>query len=577
MIQQKQQDPEEQKRLFIAILLCGGILFGWQALFPPPPPVEQPADAGAAKTDQPKPTGKQTTERAAGSTPTAPEAPVEPEFEPQQVRTLGDSGRFEVEISDDGQISAWVLEEAQYRVRAKEKGGEDQPNRFVAALPDSPSRGQFLPPLVELTLDGKLARGRHAADGDALRWRSPQGVTVERRFAVEADGSLKVTVQLQNTSDRPVQWDVAARTRAVQHPDEAQASLFNQPIYLFEGVCERSSDFERSPAVDVAKDIADPDEITEWKDGVRWAGVDNRYFMTAAMALPEVIEGCAFEAGADAVRVDPKGLPAGLVPVATRLDLKGGTLEPGEKAERVVRFFAGPKKLEALRAVDPPLGQAIDFGMFSPICLPMLWLMRTFHGWGLNWGLAIILLTVLVKVLTWPLTHKQYESMAGMKEIQPQVQALQEKYKDDKMKLQQQVMELYKEHNVKPLAGCLPAVAMMPIYFALYRTIYSAVELFQAPFAFWIQDLSAKDPYFVTPVLLGVVMFVQTKLNPQAGDATQQKIMTTVMPVMFTAFMLFLPGGLVLYIFVNTVLGIAQQMMLLKKSGASKKPLPAKA
>jgi len=177
-----------------------------------------------------------------------------------------------------------------------------------------------------------------------------------------------------------------------------------------------------------------------------------------------------------------------------------------------------------------------------------------------------------------PLTHKQYKSMASMKLIQPEMQALQAKYKDDKLKLQQKMMELYKENNVKPLAGCLPALAMMPIYFALYRTIYSAVELFQAPFGFWIQDLSAKDPYFVTPVLLGVLMFVQTRLNPQAGDQTQQRIMMTVMPVMFTAFMLFLPSGLVVYIAVNTVLGIVQQMLLMKKSEeAAAVPANAKA
>jgi YidC/Oxa1 family membrane protein insertase len=178
------------------------------------------------------------------------------------------------------------------------------------------------------------------------------------------------------------------------------------------------------------------------------------------------------------------------------------------------------------------------------------------------------LLTILVKLLTLPLTIKQYRSMAAMKKIQPEMQALKEKYqKQDPMRFQQESMALYKKHGVNPVAGCLPMLLMMPVYFALYRTIYSAVELYQASFFGWLSDLSMPDPYLITPVALGLLMLLQARLNPSPGmDPTQRKMMTTFMPLMFGGMMLFLPSGLVLYIFVNTVLGIFQQVWSQKQT-----------
>jgi YidC/Oxa1 family membrane protein insertase len=246
--------------------------------------------------------------------------------------------------------------------------------------------------------------------------------------------------------------------------------------------------------------------------------------------------------------------------------LAGGRIAPGQAVSRKLTLFGGPKKLASLQTQAVPLNDAIDFGFFSVICVPMLWLMRVFFGQFGNWGLAIILLTILVKLATLPLTFKQYKSMAGMKKIQPEMKKLQEKYKEDKVRMQQELMKLYKDHNVNPLSGCLPMLMMMPIYFALYRTIYSAVELYQADFIFWIRDLSIQDPYYITPLLLGVLMFIQMRLNPSAGDAAQQKIMMNVMPIMFTGMMLFLPSGLVVYILINTLLGIAQQFWMYRKN-----------
>jgi YidC/Oxa1 family membrane protein insertase len=172
-----------------------------------------------------------------------------------------------------------------------------------------------------------------------------------------------------------------------------------------------------------------------------------------------------------------------------------------------------------------------------------------------------------VKLITLPLTIKQYRSMAGMKKVQPQMKEIQAKYKEDKTRMQQEMMKLYRENKVNPLSGCLPMIMMMPVYFALYRTIYSAVELYQADFLWWITDLSKQDPLYISPVLLGVLMIIQMQLNPSAGDQAQQKILMWVMPIMFTGMMLFLPSGLVLYILVNTVLGIGQQWYMYRQAG----------
>lgn len=580
----KRQDPEEQKRLFIAILLCGGILFAWQGLFAPTPAALPPATDGgvAAKTTDGAQAGAKgaapaasTATRAADPKAEASKAPEVPAFTPKAVHTLVTDGLQRIELDDAGQIASWTLDDAQYSVRAK--GSDPTPYRFVDALSPKGDKGQFLPPLVDIELAGARVTGQYAADGATLTWRSPEGVEVKRAYTAPEGYSLEQKITITNTSDKPVAYDLSVLLRGAQHADEAAMSLFNQPIYLFEGVCEHAGDFEREPLADVKKKFEKKEDLPVWSSGVKWAGVDNRYFMTAALPAPGEAERCSLLHGAEAARVDPKALAAQIEMLVTLLELKGGTVEAGKSVTRTVRFYAGPKQLSLLSSVTPPLKEAIDFGWFSPICLPMLWLMKLFYQLVANWGIAIILLTVLVKIITLPLTHKQYKSMAAMKLLQPQLKAIQEKHKEDKMKLQQEMMALYKANNVSPLAGCLPAVMMMPIYFALYRTIYSAVELFQAPLGGWIMDLSAKDPFFVTPVLLGVLMFIQTRLNPTTGmDATQQKIMMTLMPVMFTAFMLFLPSGLVVYIAVNTILGIIQQMVLLKK-GAEAAPVPAKA
>ncbi len=576
--QQPGRQDTDQWRLLLAVALSGAVLLGWNLLFPSPPvqppPPEQAADGG------------QPTAEKSGEAPTAadPADPTQPAPAPAAtieraiVGALDEPDHHTVEFTnDDGQIAAWALTEPQYRNTHED--GSTSPFRFlgpveplVAAVKadaegEEGKTGIFEPPTLGLTLGGRATRGDYAVvdQGDrvlTLRWTDPVSrVEVTRTYRLDESGyTLSTDLTLKNPGPQPVAYDLTATFRGVQNDEEASGSMFMPPVYLFESICAFGDEFERLNSSTIQGNLEDGDPVS-FDTAVKWGGVDNRYFMTALLAEGGTIERCT------AAR-DRDGLPTNFTRLIQTLDLTGGEIPAGGEVTRSLAYYAGPKKLSELQNTTPPMADAIDFGWFAAICVPMLWLMRFFYGFVENWGVAIILLTVMVKLLTLPLTLKQYKSMAAMKKVQPEMKKLQEKHKDDKAKLQQEMMTLYREHKINPLAGCLPMVLMMPIYFSLYRTIYSAVELYRADFVLWLTDLSVQDPYYVTPLLLGVLMFGQMKLNPSAGEATQQKVIMYVMPVMFTGMMLFLPSGLVVYILVNTVLGIAQQLYMLNQQDA---------
>ncbi len=552
----------DQKQLFYAVAASALVLVFWQSYFAPPPPTAPPAkpDSGqvAAQPQTPKP--QALPQRPEQEGPAA-------SFEVKTLATLENSKRQRLSFGSDGAIESWTLLEEQYHTR---NGEGSSPERFVHPMKGDEHKGFFLPPILELQLAGKLNQSEYkgSAQGQtvALHSQDPSGVQISKRFSLDPENYvIKLDLELKNSNAQAIPYDLSALLRGAENEEESSGGfMFMPPIHLFEGVCKRVEDFEREQSQAIRDNMRDPEEPTHFNDGIVWAGVNNRYFMTALIPVEGEAESCEFFFGLEHARLSKS--PPGFNLISTRLELKGGEIPAGGSVKRSFQFYAGPKKLDRLRALQPKIDDAIDFGYFAVICEPMLWMMRTFYGFSGNWGIAIILLTLLVKLLTFPLTHKQYKSMAGMKLIQPEMKALQEKHKEDKAKQQQEMMALYKAHGVNPLAGCLPLVLMMPIYFALYRTIYSAVELYQARFFFWIDDLSKMDPYYITPLLLGVLMVIQTRLNPSSGDAMQQKMMMWFMPIMFTGMMLFLPSGLVLYIAVNTVLGIIQQYVLMKKA-----------
>lgn len=300
-------------------------------------------------------------------------------------------------------------------------------------------------------------------------------------------------------------------------------------------------------------------ELTDVLLPAQWVGFENRYFLLSVLD----------RAGQARALIQPLGADGNRLSLV--YPVNGNTLTIP------VRVYFGPKQGKLLSAVSPTLENAIDFGWLTPLAYVILRFMNWLFSFLKNYGLAIIILTTVLKILLYPLTYKSMKSMKQMAAIQPQLQRLREKYADDKEALNREMLTLMRTQGYNPMAGCLPMLVQMPVFFALYRVLYGSFELYRAPFAFWIGDLSSKDPMYVTPVLLTAVMYFQQKLTPNtATDPAQAKMMQW-MPVIFGVFMVGLPAGLTLYMLTNAVVSIIQQVILNKKLGVTPAHVVAKA
>ncbi len=278
---------------------------------------------------------------------------------------------------------------------------------------------------------------------------------------------------------------------------------------------------------------------------LRWAALQSKHFLTALVP----------RGGAEGAEVQLLAEKNGEKDYAVVVPLTGGS-----RAAATFDLYVGPKETDRLARLEVGLENSLDYGFFSFISRPLMAVLRVLHWLSGNWGVAIVLLTVLVKLLFYPLTHVSMKNMKEMQKLQPRMNQLREIYKDDRAKLNEQVMALYREHKVNPMMGCLPMIIQIPVFFGLYEALLVAIELRQAPFFGWIRDLSAQDPYHVYTLLMGASMYVQQKMTPTPADPTQAKMMMF-MPVIFTAMFIFypVPVGLVIYWLVNNVLSIVQQ------------------
>jgi YidC/Oxa1 family membrane protein insertase len=316
--------------------------------------------------------------------------------------------------------------------------------------------------------------------------------------------------------------------------------------------------FEDGLLEDVDVYRAQPGDVAErgvYEGQFTFAGVDNHYF--AAVALP----------GPGETRVDYRAVST----VNSEHDLVAFDLTVDDGVAEIPMFI-GPKDFDILAVVHPDLVRVIDFGWLSMLVVPLHRTLKWIYGFLGNYGWSIILLTVLINIVIFPLRHKSVVSMRKMQELQPEMKAIQARYADlkatdpGKQKMNQEVMELYRKHGANPASGCLPMLLTMPILFAFYRLLSMAIEIRGAPFMFWITDLSMHDPFYVTPVVMGASMVVQQRLQPSAADPTQQKIMM-MMPVMFTFMFLWAPGGLVIYWLTSNVIGIGQTLITNRIAG----------
>ena len=328
----------------------------------------------------------------------------------------------------------------------------------------------------------------------------------------------------------------------VKKDKKEERSMFNVETYSYNGpIIYNGESYQK---IDTAE-LADSPLRETHTNG--WASNIQHHFLVAM--IPEQNQPYTFSASADPANELYKVAMVGQTPV---------TVRPGARAQVSTTLVIGPKIQEQLKEVAQGLELSVDFGKLTFLSSPLFWLLNKTHQLVRNWGLAIILVTLLIKLLFYPLTEASGRSMAKMRKVQPRIKAIQDRHKDDKQAQSQAMMELYKKEKVNPMAGCLPMLIQIPFFIAFYWVLLESVEIRQAPFFLWIQDLSSRDPYFVLPLLMGLGMFFQQKLNPAPPDPMQAKIMTA-MPIMFTAMFAFFPSGLVLYWLTNSLLSIAQQ------------------
>ncbi|MCW8828659.1 MAG: membrane protein insertase YidC, partial [Gammaproteobacteria bacterium] len=276
-----------------------------------------------------------------------------------------------------------------------------------------------------------------------------------------------------------------------------------------------------------------------------WAAMIQHYFLSAWVPQPD--EAANYYSKAPGGNRYILGMVSPAMSVA-----------PGESQSISSRLYVGPKLQDQLEEVAKGLELTVDYGFLTVIAKPLFWMLELIHSFVGNWGWSIILITIMIKAAFYKLSETSYKSMAQMRKLQPRLKQLKERFGDDKQKLNEAMMKMYREEKINPLGGCLPILVQIPVFIALYWMLLESVEMRQAPFMFWIQDLSIKDPYFVLPVLMGITMFIQHRLNPTPLDPIQARVMM-ILPIAFTFFFMFFPAGLVLYWVVNNTLSIAQQ------------------
>jgi YidC/Oxa1 family membrane protein insertase len=371
-----------------------------------------------------------------------------------------------------------------------------------------------------------------------LTWTNDQGVTVNKTYVLHrGDYKIGVEYNVQNHSDSP--WQAAPYAQILRNDPKTSRSMFNVESYAFHG-----------PAIyDGTKyrklDPSDRDEshlALDVRNG--WIAALQHHFVTAVVPPKDQSNRVTLNASGDQYRLATTG-PA-------------QTVAPGSTGTINQTLYIGPKLQGQLEQTGPELGRVADYGRLTILAKPLFWLLDQVHGLAGNWGFAIIFVTFLLKLAFYPLSEASGRSMAKMKQLSPRIKNLQETYKDDREKLGRAMMELYQREKINPVAGCLPIIIQIPVFLAFYWVLLESVEMRQAPFAFWIHDLSSRDPLFILPAIMAAAMFIQYKLNPAPPDPVQAKVFM-IMPLVMSVMFAFFPAGLVLYWVTNTILSIAQQ------------------
>ncbi len=378
-----------------------------------------------------------------------------------------------------------------------------------------------------------------------LTWTDGKGITVTKTFVFKRSMfAIDLEYQIANATQAP--WQAALYSRIVRTDPPVERSMFKVESYASRGPVIYDGTKYRKLALDNKEDAALSIDVTNG-----WIGGMQHHFVTAV--VPDHAAPQKFLMGVN-------GREYALTALGQLQ-----TVAPGTTKTLKENIFVGPKLQKQLESIHPELSRVADYGVLTLLSKPLFAMLEFAHTFVRNWGLAIILVTFLLKLLFYPLSEKAGRSMARMRALAPRMKTLQETYKDDRTKLGQATMELYKTEKVNPVAGCLPMIIQMPVFLAFYWVLLESVEMRQAPFFGWINDLSARDPYFILPLLNGLAMWGQSKLNPPPPDPMQARIFQ-LMPIVFTVMFALFPAGLVLYWVTNTGLSILQQWNINRKT-----------
>ncbi|PKN18822.1 MAG: protein translocase component YidC [Deltaproteobacteria bacterium HGW-Deltaproteobacteria-6] len=418
---------------------------------------------------------------------------------------------------------------------------DGMPYPLAVTFPDSSA--DVAPDAVFDTTAGKLDLINSKEKQQLVFSKSYDNIKIEKVFTIDPKGYvIGLEVKVYNLTGSPITQ--IPRINWYQHVDPQKID----DEYGHEG-----------PAVSVGGSI-ERQEVKKLENesilgpNVLWGAFESKYFI--ASFIPEKPSVTSVAMTRDANNMIAVGMKGGkeLIP-------------GGQNSVFSYSLYLGPKQYDLLKTLGVGLESAIDFGWFWWLAIPAIWILNFLYGFVLNYGIAIIILTTIIKIIFWPLGNLSYKSMNEMKKLQPKIEALKEKYKNDQSKIGQETMALYREHKVNPFSGCLPMLIQIPVFFGLYKALMYSIELRHSPLFFWIQDLSAKDPYYITPIIMGATQFITQKMTPAMGDPMQQKIMLF-MPVIFTFFFLNFPSGLVIYWLFNNILQIGQQYYINKKLAA---------
>ncbi len=562
---------DEQKRLILAVVLSVIVLVGYQAFFvkPPQPAVHtrqaQPGQSTDAAEKQ-KPARKITSE------------PMVSDYSAQSSDKASTAGKenfrnisvttplYHIIISEKGGVvKSFELE--------KYKETNDKNSPLKQLIPEELKQGNLFLDLAAHSVPG-LKNAPYTAKTDSdnasvmagekrieFVYNSPEGIVVKKIFTFKADSYLiGCDIVFQNGSARTLDDSLVISTLGLFNDRVKKKSRF-----AFVGPIAFINNKYKGIKPKKIKDQ------NNYIGKIGWAGFTEQYFFTAVMPEPQK----GLETPDAQIRLSfANGI------VTNSYIRKMQPLDPGKQESFSFEYYLGPKSHKILSSYHTSLTNAVNFGFFNVIAKPLLVIMNLIYSVVPNYGVAIILLTIFIKLIFWPLGTKSYKSMNQMKKVQPLMTELRKKYKDDKQKMNQEIMALYKTYKVNPASGCLPMLVQMPIFFALYRMLYQAIELRHAPFFGWITDLSAPDrlfhfgfsiPFMQPPygipmltLLMGASFLIQQKMTPTTGDPTQAKMML-LMPVFMTVLFINFPAGLVLYMFVNNIISMGQQYYIQKK------------